>query len=211
MDANILIADDHEVVRHGLRDLLTSRLGRLTIGEARTAAETLSSLANQVWQLLLLDINLPDGSGLEVLKESRRLYPDLPVMVLTAYPEEQFAVRAFKLGAAAYLNKQSASEELIAAVKRVLAGGRYASFALAEKLASTLGVGLGQAPHEVLSERELQVLRFVALGKTVKEIAVTLGLSEKTIATYRTRLGEKTGLRSNVEIARYALKQGLVE
>jgi DNA-binding NarL/FixJ family response regulator len=133
------------------------------------------------------------------------------VLVLTSYPEEQFAMRALKLGASGYLTKQSASDELVTAVQRVLAGRKYVTASLAEHLASSFSEAGDAAPHEALSHRELQVLRLIALGKSIKEIAAELNLSEKTVATYRSRLAEKTGLRTNVEIARYALRQGLVE
>ena len=207
----VLIADDHDVVRHGLRDILTSRLGKVTVGEARDAGEAINLLIQKAWDLVLLDINMPGRSGLEVLEEARRLRPKTPVLVLTSYPEEQFAVRAFKLGAGGYITKQEASDQLVVAVQRVLAGGKYVTASLAERLASNLGADGGQAPHEALSLRELQDLRLVAVGKAMKEIADELALSEKTVATYRTRISEKTGLKTNVEIARYALKQGLVE
>ena len=206
----ILIADDHEILRHGLRDILSARFGKVTMGEARNAGEAIQLLIQQDWDLALVDISMPGRSGLEVLEEARRLRPKLPVLVLTSYPEEQFAVRAFKLGAAGYITKHEASEQLITAVKRVLAGGKYVTASLAEKLAASLG-SPDEQPHEALSQRELQVLRLVAVGKSVKEIAAELALSEKTVATYRTRITEKTGLATNVDIARYALKQGLVE
>lgn len=207
----VLIADDHDIVRHALRDLLTKEFARITIGEARDSREACDLLVRQRWELILLDINMPGRSGLEVLAEARRLQPDAPVLVLSAYPEEEFALRAFKLGAAGYLNKQRAAEELLAAVKKVLAGGKYVTAALAERLAASLGGQLDQLPHEALSNRELQVLRLVASGKTIKEIAAELALSEKTVGTYRTRLAEKLGLSSNVELTRYALKHKLVE
>ena len=206
----VLIADDHEIVRHGLRDILATRMGEVCIGEARNAGEAIDLLIRQAWDLALLDINMPGRSGLEVLEEARRLRPNLPVLILTSYPEEQFAVRAFKLGAAGYITKHEASEQLITAVKRVLAGGKYVTTSLAEKLAARLGAA-DELPHEALSQRELQVLRLVAVGKSSKEIGAELALSEKTVATYRTRISQKTGLASNVDIARYALKQGLVE
>jgi DNA-binding NarL/FixJ family response regulator len=207
----VLIADDHGIVRHGLRDILTTRLGSVAVSEARDAGEAINFLVQEDWDLVLLDINLPGRSGLEVLEEAKRLRPKTPVLVLTSYPEEQFAIRSFKLGASGYLTKQSAPDELITAVQRILAGGKYVTASLAERLAASLGVGGDQAPHEALSNRELQVLRLIALGKSMKAIADELALSEKTVATYRTRISEKTGLKTNVEIARYALKQGLVE
>jgi DNA-binding NarL/FixJ family response regulator len=207
----VLIADDHGIVRHGLRDILTTRLGSVAVSEARDAGEAINFLVQEDWDLVLLDINLPGRSGLEVLEEAKRLRPKTPVLVLTSYPEEQFAIRSFKLGASGYLTKVSACDELITAVQRILAGGKYVTASLAERLAANLGVGGDQAPHEALSNRELQVLRLIALGKSMKAIADELALSEKTVATYRTRISEKTGLKTNVEIARYALKQGLVE
>jgi two-component system, NarL family, invasion response regulator UvrY len=207
----VLIADDHEIVRHGLRDILTTRIGKVAVSDAKDAGEALNLLIKQDWDLVLLDINMPGRSGLEVLEEAKRLRPKTPVLVLTSYPEEQFAIRSIKLGASGYLTKQSVSDELVTAVQRVLAGGKYVTASLAERLAGSLGAGGDQAPHEALSNRELQVLRLIAVGKSMKEIADELALSEKTVATYRTRISEKAGLKSNVEIARYALKQGLVE
>jgi DNA-binding NarL/FixJ family response regulator len=207
----VLIADDHEIVRRGLRDILTTRLGKVAVSEAKDAGEAINLLIKKDWDLVLLDINMPGRSGLEVLEEARRLRPKTPVLVLTAYPEAQFAIRSFKLGASGYLTKQSVSDELVTAVKRILAGGKYVTASLAERLASRLGDTGGQASHEALSNRELQVLRLIAVGKSMKEVADEMALSEKTVATYRTRISEKTGLKTNVEIARYALKQGLVE
>lgn len=207
----VLIADDHEIVRRGLREILADRLDGVVAGEAGTAAEAVGLLIHEDWDLVLLDINMPGQSGLEVLEESRRLRPRAPVLVLTAYPEEQFAIRAFRLGAAGYITKQEAADQLVTAVTRVLAGGRYVSASLAERLASDLGRPDDEAPHDALSPRELQVLRLIAIGRSMKEVAAEMALSEKTVATYRTRIAEKTGLRTTVEIARYALKHGLVE
>src|ERR1035441_823122 len=184
----VLIADDHEIVRHGLRDILTTRLGKVALSEAKDAGETINLLIKEDWDLVLLDINMPGRDGLEVLAEAKRLRPKTPVLVLTAYPEEQFALRSFKLGASGYLTKQSATDELITAVKRVLAGGKYVTASLAERLVVSLGGSDDQAPHEALSNRELQVLRLIAAGKSIKETAAELALSEKTVATYRTRI-----------------------
>jgi DNA-binding NarL/FixJ family response regulator len=207
----VLIADDHEIVRHGLRDILTTRLGKVAVSEAKDAGETINLLIKEDWDLVLLDINMPGRDGLEALAEAKRLRPKTPVLVLTAYPEEQFALRAFKVGASGYLTKQSATDELVTAVQRILAGSKYVTASLAERLAVNLGGSDVQAPHEALSNRELQVLRLIAVGKSIKETAAELALSEKTVATYRTRISEKAGLKTNVEIARYALKHGLVE
>lgn len=207
-----LIVDDHEIVRRGLREILNSRLGRsLEVHEATDAGQAINLLSRNEWDLVLLDINMPGRSGLEVLEEIKRLRLKARVLVLTSYPEEQFALRAFKMGAAGYLTKQSVSDELITAVERVLSGGKYVTASLAERLASSLGEPEETSPHEALSHRELQVLRLVAMGQATKEIADGLNLSEKTVATYRARISEKTGLKTSVEIARYALKHGLVE
>ena len=207
----VLIADDHEIVRHGLRDILTTRLGKMAVSEAKDAGEAINLLIQKDWDLVLLDINMPGRDGLEVLAEAKRLRPKTPVLVLTSYPEEQFALRAFKVGASGYLTKQSATDELVTAVQRILAGSKYVTASLAERLAVNLGGSDVQAPHEALSNRELQVLRLIAVGKSIKETAAELALSEKTVATYRTRISEKAGLKTNVEIARYALKHGLLE
>jgi DNA-binding NarL/FixJ family response regulator len=207
----VLIADDHEIVRHGLRDIFTTRLGKVAVSEAKDAGEAINLLIQKDWDLVLLDINMPGRNGLEVLAEAKRLRPKTPVLVLTAYPEEQFALRAFKAGASGYLTKQSATDELVTAVQRILAGSKYVTASLAERLAVNLGGSDVQAPHEALSNRELQVLRLIAVGKSIKETAAELALSEKTVATYRTRISGKAGLKTNVEIARYALKHGLVE
>jgi two-component system invasion response regulator UvrY len=208
----VLIADDHEVVLRGLRDILTTRLEcDLEVTEARSAEEAIRLLSQNEWDVLILDINMPGRSGLEVLEEAKRIRAKTPVLILTTYPEEQFALRSFKMGASGYLTKQSVSDELVAAVRRILAGGKYVTASLAERLASSLGSVAEYAPHESLTQRELQVLYLVATGKSTREIADELALSQKTVATYRARISEKTGLKTNVEIARYALKQGLVE
>jgi len=210
--SRVLIVDDHELLRRGIRDLLVSRLGSdLFIGEAGTAKDAIRLLSEENWDLAVLDINMPDGSGLEVLEEIGRLRLSTRALILTSYPEEQFAVRAFKMGASGYLTKQSVSDELVKAIKRILAGGKYVTVSLAERLASSLGAGDDSPPHETLSHRELQVFRSIATGRSTKEVADELALSEKTVATYRTRIVEKTGLKTSVEIARYALKHGLVD
>jgi DNA-binding NarL/FixJ family response regulator len=207
----ILIADDHPLVRRGSRELLTQEYPRLKTGEAGDSREAVDLLMKQDWDLLLLDINMPGRSGLDVLEEARRLKPRMPVLVLSAYAEEEFAVRAFKLGAAGYLNKQCVPDELFAAVRKILAGGRYVTASMAEHMAALLGGEISQAPHEALSRRELQVLQMIASDRTLKEIAAELSLSEKTIGTYRARIAQKTGLSSKVDITRYALQHKLVE
>jgi DNA-binding NarL/FixJ family response regulator len=208
----ILIIDDHEVVRRGLKQILADAFPSATFGEAATSQEALDKAAAAKWDILLLDINIPGRNGLEVLEEVHKEQPKLPVLVLSAFPEQDFAIRALKLGAAGYLTKQSASDELHAAVRKALEGGKYVTASLAEKLAARLGQDLQQTPpHEALSNRELQILRMIASGKTIKEIASELSLSEKTIATYRARIAEKLNLATNVEFTRYALKHNLVQ
>ena len=205
----ILIVDDHEVVRRGLRQVLTEGFPGARFGEAASSEEAAAALGKEEWDLLLLDVNIPGRSGLELLEEVRRLWPRLPVLMVSAFPEEEFAVRSLRLGASAYLTKSSASDELIAAARKALAGGKYVTATLAERLAGMLGGEAGE-PHAALSSRELQVLQLVASGRTAKEIAAELHLSEKTIATYRSRIAEKMGLSTNVEIARYAVQHKLV-
>jgi two-component system, NarL family, invasion response regulator UvrY len=207
----ILIADDHELVRRGLRQLLADAFPDLVVAEAADARQTLEAARKKTWDVVLLDINMPGRSGIEVLQDLKQLHPRLPVVVLTAYPEQDYAVRAFKLGAAGYVSKGSASGELIAAIRKALTGGRYVTASLAEALAATVAGESTAVPHDALSNRELQVLQLVALGKPLKEIAAELALSEKTIGTYRMRIARKLGLSTNVELARYATRHKLVD
>ena len=207
----ILIADDHEIIRRGLRQILTDEFPKLQVGDAANARDAVEAVRKQAWDAVLLDINMPGRSGLDVLEELKRLRPAMPVVVLTAFPEEDYAVRAFKLGASGYVSKESASDELLAALRKALAGGRYVTASLAEKLAASVAGDAPSVPHETLSNRELQVLRLIAQGRTIKEVAAELSLSEKTIGTYRTRLSEKMGLSTNVELARYAFRHKLAD
>jgi two-component system, NarL family, invasion response regulator UvrY len=207
----ILLVDDHEIVRRGLRDLLTEAFPKAVFGEANTVPQARELIVQKEWNLVLLDINLPGGSGLDLLAELRQLRPQAAALVLSSYLEEEFALRSFKLGAAGYLTKASVADEMLTAVKKVLTGGKYVSAVLAENIATALGKGLDQELHETLSTRELEVLRMVATGRTIKEIAGALSLSDKTIGTYRSRISEKLGVSTNVELARYALKHRLVE
>jgi len=207
----ILIADDHAIVRKGLKKTLEEEIGRVNFGEAANGAQVLEQIQKQEWDLVLLDIGMEGRSGLEVLEEIRKIRSKLPVLILSMYPEGEFAVRALKQGAAGYLNKQSAPEELAAAAVKVLGGGRYISAALAERLAAELQHETAPHPHETLSNREFQVMQMVAGGKTLKEIADSLAISVKTVGTYHTRILDKMGLKSDVEITRYALLNKLVE
>jgi len=207
----VLIVDDHEIVRRGLKEVFSDEFSELEIGEAENSRAALELITTQEWNIVLLDINIPGRNGLEVLSEIKRVRPRTPVLVVSAYPEEEFAIRSFKLGASGYLSKSSASDELVAAAKKAMAGGKYVTALLAEKLAATLGSDIQHAAHESLSSRELQVLRRVASGRTIKEIAAELALSEKTVGTYRLRIARKMGLNSNVELTRYAMKHRLVD
>ena len=207
----ILIADDHAILRRGLRNLLQEEFVALEVAEARDSREALDQMVREEWDLILLDINMPGRGGLEVLTETRRVRAKAKILVLSAYAEEEFALRAFQLGASGYLNKQTAFDELLLAVRRILGGGKYVTASLAERMAATLGGEIQPEPHEALSARELQVLRLIAVGRTLKEISSELTLSEKTIATYRARISEKMGLGSKVELTRYALQHKLVE
>jgi two-component system invasion response regulator UvrY len=207
----ILLVDDHAIVRHGLATLLREALPGAEFGEAADAAAGLEALAYQNWDLAIVDIALPGRTGLDLLADLRAARIPVPVLIVSAHAEQDYAIRALKLGAVGYVCKQSAADTLVTAVGRALAGGRYISPTLAERLAGTLSGGVHEASHETLSNRELQVLRLIAVGLTLKEIGVKLSLSEKTIATYRSRITEKMGFASNVELTRYALKHGLVD
>ena len=206
-----LVADDHAVVRRGLRELLAESREVAVTGEAGTAQEALEQVRTGKWDVLVLDINLPDASGLDVLREVKQIAPQLPVLILTIYAEDQFAVRALRSGAAGYVTKQSAPEELVDAIRKVVRGGRYISPALAERLAVLADPQAERQPHESLSEREFQVFRTLASGRTVSQVADLLHLSVKTISTYRARVLEKMGLETNAELTVYAVRNGIVE
>ena len=203
--------DDHAIIRQGLRQILADAFTRASFGEATNANDALDLVAKSPWDVVLLDITMPGKSGLDVLKQMVDAQPNMAVLVLSMHPEDQYAVRVLKTGAAGYITKNTASEEVIGAVKKVLAGGKYVSAALAENLATNLNSPSGKAPHELLSDREYQVMRMIALGRSVKEIAFELSLSVKTISTYRTRIMEKTKLKTNADIIRYAVHEKLVE
>jgi two-component system invasion response regulator UvrY len=207
----ILIADDHAVFRRGLRETLAEAFPRVIFGEAKTAAETVELVRRHPWDVVILDISMPGKSGLDILDDVKRLRPGIPVLLLTMHPEQQYAKRALKAGAAGYLTKDSVPDELKSAIKRIAAGGRYVSATLAEKLAVDLRHGADIPLHELLSDREFQVLRMLASGKTVKEMAEELSLSVKTVSTYRGRILEKTGMKTNAELIRYALEAQLVD
>lgn len=207
----VLIADDHEIVRKGLVQFVAETPDIEVCAEAGSARETLSLLRQHDCSVVVLDISMPGRSGLDALKDIKQQYPQIPVLMLSTHSEDEYAVRALKAGAAGYLMKQSAPRELIAAIRKVHAGGKYISESVADKLVSNLNVSAGQAPHESLSDREHQVMCMIALGKTLKQIADELSLSEKTISTYRTRIMEKMNMKKNTEIVRYVMQHGLLE
>ena len=206
----VLIVDDHEVLRDGVKRVLDKQPGTATFGEASTVQEALRLVREQDWDVVVLDISLGDRSGLEVLKELKQIRPRLPVLILSMHSEEQYARRAFKAGAAGYITKDSPRAELVKAINKVAEGGRYVSYALAEKLVIDLGRGSDRPPHETLSDREFEVMRLIASGKTVGEIAVLLSLSDKTISTYRARILEKMRMKTNAELTHYAIHNSLV-
>jgi two-component system invasion response regulator UvrY len=205
----ILITDDHAVVRHGIRQILADQLGGAGFGEAGSGAELARKLASEPWDVLILDISLPDKNGLDLLKEVRVTYPRLPVLMVSVHPEEAYAVRALKAGAAGYLTKDAAPAELVVAVRRILAGGRYVTSSLAERLAAMLDQD-DRPIAERLSDREYQVLCRIGAGRTISEIGEELRLSVKTVSTYRARLLEKLALSTTAELTRFAIENHLV-
>jgi two-component system invasion response regulator UvrY len=205
----ILIADDHAVVREGLKRILAETEGMKVVAEAADGPEVFTRLEETECDVVVLDVSMPGMSGVEVLRRLQRERPGVRVLVLSVHPEDQYAVRVLRAGAAGYLTKESAPEELVTALKEVRAGGRYLTATLAEKLADGRAVDRERPAHEVLSNREYEVLRMFGSGKTVSEIASELGLSVKTVSTYRTRILEKLRLRTTAEIIRYAVDQGL--
>lgn len=207
----VLIVDDHAVVRRGVREILADEFAAVTVGEAGEAATALQLALQGQWDLVLLDIALPGRSGLDLLADLGACRPHLPVLVLSMSSEEQYALRVLRAGGAGFVSKQALSEELVAAVRQVTAGGRYVSAAIAAKLDADLGTASAPLPQETLSCRELEVLRRIASGRSVKQIATELAISGKTVFTYRERIRDKLGLHSDVELARYALEHGLVE
>ena len=197
-------------MRHGLKQILADEFKKASFGEARNGQEVLDSVWKQDWDVIVLDITMPGRSGLEVLKEIKKARPRLPVLVLSMHPEDQFAMRVLKSGASGYMTKESAPGELVGAVKKIMAGGRHISNSVAELMASYITMDSTRPPHEQLSNREFQVMRMIASGKTVSEIARMLSLSVRTISTYRARILEKTGMKTNAELTHYAFQHSLV-
>jgi DNA-binding NarL/FixJ family response regulator len=209
--ARILIADDHELIREGLQRIYVKAGQTGEFGEARTAAEVLGRVRDENWDLVVLDLNLPGRGGLDVLKEIKAERPNLPVLVLSMYPEEHSGVRVLRAGADGYVTKSQPPEVIVEAMRRVVTGGKYISAGVAAKLAEALSARAPEAGHEALSDREDQVLRRIAAGEAVGEIAAALNLSVKTVSTYRANNLRKLGLRNNAQLMRYAHDHGLMD
>ena len=207
----ILIADDHAVVRRGLKEILADALPGAEFSEAANSDEVLSHLLKTPISLLVLDISMPGRSGVDVLRDVKHAYPRMPVIILSCQPEEQYAVRCLRAGAAAYINKESAPEELALATKKILSGGRYVSSSLAEKLIANLDEDAAKPLHELLSDREFEVMKMIAAGVPLTEIGERLHVSVKTISTYRARIMEKMQMKSNAELTRYAMMNNLID
>lgn len=207
----IIIADDHPIVRRGMAEIISQESDLKVIGEAGNVSEAIALLAKQPIDVLLLDLNMPGKSGLEAIGELRRQFKNLLILVMSAYPEEQFAKRVLRAGASGYLSKDAAPDQLVTAVRKVAQGQRFVTPAIAEQLAADLGGESSSKPHESLSDREMQVLLNIALGKSTSEIADAFSISPKTVSTYRTRILQKLRLRSNADLTRYALEHRLID
>ncbi len=207
----VLLVDDHELIRAGLKHLLEAGLGKMITGEARNADEAIALATQHSWDIAITDITLPGRSGLDLLKELRELCPKMPVLVISVLSEDEIAMRVLKSGAAGFVHKETSGENLVDATRKVLAGGKYVSPALAEKLALNMTVPSTEEPHKKLSDREYLVMTMLAAGKTLTEIGRILSLSIKTISTYRSRILQKMRLENNSDLTRYALKHGLVD
>ncbi len=207
----ILIADDHPIYRKGLKQLLEDSFDSALLDEAGSSSEVLKKINTNNYDVLLMDIAMPGRSGLDIIKEVKGERPELSILMLSAYPEEQYAIRALKSGASGYLTKKSAADELIEAIKKVSKGGKYLTSSLAERLAFAIEEDTDKLAHESLSDREYQVMRMIAAGKAVKEISDELKLAETTVRTYRARILEKMKMKNDPEIIHYAVRHGLVD
>lgn len=207
----IIIADDHAIVREGLKQIVAEEKDMLVCGEAENASDLMELLNKEQWSIVVLDINMPGKSGLEALKDIKQIYPNLPVLILSMFSEDQYGLRAIKAGASGYLKKVSAPTELVIAIRKIVSGRKYINNSLAEKLAENLGNGNNIFLHDKLSDREYQIMCNIALGKSAEEIAEELSLSINTIYTYRNRIFEKMSMKSNVELTQYAVQNKLIE
>lgn len=204
----ILIADDHAIVRKGLRQIV-EQTGNMSVDEAVNGQDVLVKVRGERWDVLILDISMPGGNGLDVLQEVKHMLPNLPILVLSVHPEDQYAIRVLKAGASGYMNKDCAPDELLNAIQKVYSGGKYISPKLAEQLACAISGNYDALPHEILSDREYRVLVMIGAGKSVSEIADELTLSVKTVSTYRARILEKLNLRNNADMIRYVIEKQL--
>jgi two-component system invasion response regulator UvrY len=207
----ILFVDDHALLRAGIKLLLADVADIEIAGEAATVGEAIQKLHGGTWDLVLLDISLPGRSGLDLLKQVKARTPDLPVLILSMYPEEQYAIRVLRAGASGYLTKESAPGQLVAAIRKVAQGGRYVSPTVAERLVDELGGDRSKAPHETLSDREFEVFRFLASGRTVGQIASAVNLSVKTVSTHRRHVLNKMRMSNNADLTQYAVRHGLLD
>jgi DNA-binding NarL/FixJ family response regulator len=207
----VFVLDDHPIVRQGLEKILEEESDMRVTGQAGTCAELMGLLETRTPDVIILDITMPDRSGLDVLKDLRAMYPKIPVLIMSVHDERHFATRSIKAGAAGYLNKMSVSDELVSAIRRVIGGRKYISLTVAEQLAQELDKPRNGMPHEALSDREFQVMCMIASGLKTSEIAEQLSISPKTVSTYRERLLEKMGMRTNTELAQYAVKNNIIE
>jgi len=206
----ILIADDHAIIRKGLKQILLEEYPSAIIEEVNDAEGVIKKTISDEWDIIICDLSMPGRSGLDVVQQVKQNFPKLPVLILSIHPEEQYAIRVLRAGAAGYLSKDAATEELVKAVQRVLQGRKYVSSAIAEKMASELDQDTSRLPHEVLSDREFDVFKMLASGKTVSEIAEQLALSITTVSTYRARILVKMNMKTNAEMTRYGLENKLI-
>lgn len=206
----VLCVDDHAIFRHGLKQILTQYDRHVQVGEAPTAADAMQLVRESRWDLVILDLSLPDRSGLQLLTELKQVQPDLPVLVLSMHADDEYAVRALRNGAAGYVTKDSAPDELLSAIQKVTRGGKYMTPALAERVAFAYASPSTEKPHQTLSERELEILRLIGEGKSLKEIAAMLSLSVKSVGTYRARILEKMSMTTNADLIRYVVENKLI-
>ena len=206
----VLIADDHAIVRKGLRQLILEEYPTAQIGEVGDVESLITHVIREQWDMVICDISMPGRSGLEALQQIRDINPSLPVLIMSMHSEDQYAVRVFKAGASGYLSKDAVHQELLAAIQTIRNGRKFITPAIAEKLVGALDTDQPREPHEQLSNREFDVLKMLASGKSITEIAEQLSLSATTVSTYRSRILEKTGLRNNADITRYALEKKLI-
>lgn len=206
----ILIADDHAIVRRGLKEIILEAFPSATVAEVSDAEELVNKVVKEAWEVVISDLSMPGRSGLEALQQIKINAPKLPVLILSVYPEDQYAIRVLKAGASGYLNKDMAPEELVNAINKVLSGRKYITPSIAEKLASNIDFNADRPPHECLSDREFEVLKFLAAGRPISDIASSLFLSSTTVSTYRARILSKLHLKNNADLIQYAMEHELI-